>query len=1487
MQINFVNREELFETVQKNIHPAEIIADIGCGIRPQTFIKAKHHICFEPHQQYIDHFKKSQNTEEKNKYSFINCDWKEAVQKLNDYSVETIFLLDVIEHLEKEDGKKLLKKTISKATKQIVIFTPYGFIEQNHEDEKDAWGLDGGKWQEHKSGWLPEDFGEEWEFYVCKDFHTHNNLNIEYEIPKGAMFAVLNINKQLEFTRPMFTVVIPTYNQAEYLGKALDSVLNQSIPFWEAIIVNDGSSDNTKEVIDKYLSLDKRFRAFHKENGGVASALNLGIENASGEWICWLSSDDWFESDKLEHHYNAIVENPEIKFFISHWFIYLQQTGQKIKPGLWLDIPDKAFQVTRFFLANYVHGNSIAIHKSVFETVGKFDEALRQGQDFDMWLRIAAKYQVKYIDKRTCVTRIHPTQTTNSFVEGGILDSTRSIINFINSASFNQLFPFLDLSNLQHIILALKEIVFISTKQDAFLYRCGFSTALVEKTLDWLTNSAPNLLQDKIYFHLKKIVDEYLSANFSDEIKNILRLFLKRKKHVYKKHNFFLDSKEYVQKLIKDGKQKQAKAVETYLKKIAPHFITSGEIETFHPVLLEFPSNGSYTELNPANVHAWVVEPDSMVENSIQHELKIQCKNCNTNFKLILKYEMKSAAHNEQFICPSCKSGFEFNDKYFSEDFIEFYKNKVTSKLGVNKTDTVTFIIKDASVLGGGTKTMFKYAEWLLELGVKVRVISFSPKPDWVTKKIEYVKINSVNDIKNDSKVYIVFSIFEVPLILNKIPISKVVHLCQGYEGYHFGRNYDELRSDKHILTQLHAIPVKNIVVSKHLFDLFKQKFNRTSYFIPNGVDHQVFSFKNYDENRSKTILFIGNPFHPLKGFSFLSNVVATIQNTTLRFPDLKLQIVMGFKPENHMATIDMMIKELNCKVELYFKLSSSEVAHLIQNASVVVCTSWYEGFSLPILEAMACGTPFITTENMGAESFCIAQHNGFFVKYGDNQHFVKQLLDILYRTIGLTDILENAYKTSLEYSDYNSCKAFINSFEQILEVKFNPEKKEKLLNQFHQKLPYNKFNNTLIKHDNKQVLVSIVIPAHNQLNYTQECINSIKASTSINYEIIIIDNASASETKSYLESLSELDIARVVWNKDNLGFPIAVNQGIQQANGKFILIANNDIVFTKGSIESLIEAAESDSVIGIVGPISNQVSGAQKDSNAVYENIEQMNNYADLVRAKNKKEILPFPRVAFLCTLIKKEVIDKIGGLDERFTPGNYEDDDFCLRAQLAGYKTVIAKDVFIHHYGSKSFKANGEKQYSDILKTNRQKFISKWGADPDEIWTRKKEFNHQHSLYISLDKDEFVKSFERANNYIKDKEYELAQQELNLAVQSYDSAAKSKQLISKEKLLILYANICLVNNDTYAARIYFEEALKLNPSSSDACFGLGQILFNDEFFEAAKTMFEWAVKNNPQNQTAFGALKTVNEILSLPQNHNSLEELEFSSLSNKPANE
>ena len=147
------------------------IYDVGAGIRPQPFFKPKRHLCVEPHREYAEWladagYPVAQVTARQ---------WFSACEP-----VDSIFLLDVIEHMDKTEGREVLDLAKSKAREQIVVFTPLGFVEQSYvEGDKDRWGMNGGFWQTHRSGWMPEEFPG-WRVLADPYFHGAD----------GAFFAI-------------------------------------------------------------------------------------------------------------------------------------------------------------------------------------------------------------------------------------------------------------------------------------------------------------------------------------------------------------------------------------------------------------------------------------------------------------------------------------------------------------------------------------------------------------------------------------------------------------------------------------------------------------------------------------------------------------------------------------------------------------------------------------------------------------------------------------------------------------------------------------------------------------------------------------------------------------------------------------------------------------------------------------------------------------------------------------------------------------------------------------------------------------------------------------------------------------------------------------------------------------------------------------------------------------------------------------------------
>lgn len=235
----------------------------------------------------------------------------------------------------------------------------------------------------------------------------------------------------------------------------------------------------------------------------------------------------------------------------------------------------------------------------------------------------------------------------------------------------------------------------------------------------------------------------------------------------------------------------------------------------------------------------------------------------------------------------------------------------------------------------------------------------------------------------------------------------------------------------------------------------------------------------------------------------------------------------------------------------------------------------------------------------------------------------------------------------------------------------------------------------------------SIIILTHNKLDYTKLCIESIRLNTTPgHYELIVVDNASTDGTKGWLQNQSDV---KIIFNDENAGFPKGCNQGIEVASGDSILLLNNDTIVTPNWLINLSACLYSSESIGAVGPVTNNCASYQR-INTTYSKVEEMQQFAKEFNKHDQTKWDFSLKLIGFCMLIKREVIEKIGLLDERFTPGNFEDDDYSFRIWSAGYKLIICKDTFIHHFGSISFRENS-KNYLDLLNINEKKFEEKWG--------------------------------------------------------------------------------------------------------------------------------------------------------------------------------
>lgn len=207
---------------------------------------------------------------------------------------------------------------------------------------------------------------------------------------------------------PQVSVVIPVYNGANYLREAIDSVLKQTCHDYELIVVNDGSADEgATEAIA--LSFGDRIRYFGKPNGGVSSALNLGIQQMRGEWFCWLSHDDLFSSNRIESDLRFLSDNQDVRVLFCRT-AEIDSSGELLKE---LEYPIHKVTNPRDALKlGGVYFCSMTIHRSCFQKVGKFNENNRTTQDTEFALRLACVYPFLFNGDATCYSRVHPDRGT-------------------------------------------------------------------------------------------------------------------------------------------------------------------------------------------------------------------------------------------------------------------------------------------------------------------------------------------------------------------------------------------------------------------------------------------------------------------------------------------------------------------------------------------------------------------------------------------------------------------------------------------------------------------------------------------------------------------------------------------------------------------------------------------------------------------------------------------------------------------------------------------------------------------------------------------------------------------------------------------------------------------------------------------------------------------------------------------------------------------
>jgi len=305
-----------------------------------------------------------------------------------------------------------------------------------------------------------------------------------------------------------------------------------------------------------------------------------------------------------------------------------------------------------------------------------------------------------------------------------------------------------------------------------------------------------------------------------------------------------------------------------------------------------------------------------------------------------------------------------------------------------------------------------------------------------------------------------------------------------------------------------------------------------------------------------------------------------------------------------------------------------------------------------------------------------------------------------------------------------------------------------------------------MIPHD-RPGLASIIIPCWNQLEFTRQCVAALVRYTRPPWELIFIDNGSTDGTKDYCAGVRDAAAmpVTVITNATNRGFPAAINQGLKRAQGEYLVLLNNDVVVTDCWLEQLTALAnakagsiggrwdrrqhnggalpsppltppsqggericsqpdgagapsQSGEKIGLVGPMSNYAAPPQLVEAVPYRDLDELHGFARRWRDEHLGKWFNVPKLSGFCLLLKRVLYDAIGGLDERFGIGFFDDDDLAERTRRAGFELAVAHDLFVHHFGSRTFVGNGI-DTGKLLRENARRFAGKWGLpEPRGRW-------------------------------------------------------------------------------------------------------------------------------------------------------------------------
>jgi GT2 family glycosyltransferase/glycosyltransferase involved in cell wall biosynthesis/Tfp pilus assembly protein PilF len=1139
---------------------------------------------------------------------------------------------------------------------------------------------------------------------------------------------------------PLVSIILPTYNRPDRLAAALRSVSSQTLTDYEIIVVNDAGSDVEAAVAP--LRAQQRIVCLrHEVNKGIAAARNTGLAAARGKYIAYLDDDDVFYPDHLQTLVELLESHPgTVAYTDAHCAFQEKVNGQWAtirREVVWSQDWDN----DKILVDNFVPTLCIMHERACLEKTGKFDESLGRHEDWDLWIRLSRHFAFAHIPKITC--EFERRQDKSSLTIQGFAPFLKTMTRIhARYAGFVQGRP--DLLKAQLVKRAELRRLAHGQAGGAKLKVGILSLEENQTACAWLRLGSPlNFLRAQGLVErlpLCELADGRVTIN-AEKIPQAQLIVVQRSMP-------FCLPWHVLRAAVKDPSVRIIFELDDALTQVPdtnPHF---GHFQTIRPQIEAYLRNADLVTVSTPQlkkIYSCYNDHIEVLPNTLDAQIwlplppKARSKGKVTilfSGTLTHQHDLAIIERAIDLIILEFGAGVEFL----------FWGNLPASLRDRPQVKSIAAFTPDYR----------QYVEQLKTLAVDLALVPLEVVP--------------FNQAKSDIK-WLEYSACKIPAIFTDIEAynQSVEHGKTGWltantvEAWHGAMK--KLILDKGLRQSMAENAHQTVLAQRSLeanADLWLQAYEtalasppKTSCGETPGTPETsiiIPTFNKLDLTRNCLLALQKNT--PAGDYEIIVVDNASTDGT-----------VEFLKNEEQAGRLRAVLNSENAG----FARACNQGACAARGKYILFLnndTEVHPGWLAPLV-ALANADPAVAA--VGAKLLYPdgkIQHAGVALADCSGHDpllafhlFAKEKADIapanerrIYQAVTAACML--ARKSHFDaaggfdeeywngYEDVDLCLRFqergwLTVYEPASvvthhESQSGPERFRRAaenVQRFHRKWLEKASPDFIIDKDGNRPaqtailrpyaplsakLVSILILAHNQLRDTRQCVASIEKHTAPPHELILIDNGSTDGTGQFFRDYAtQHSHVRVILNHANLGFSAGNNQGLACARGDFILLLNNDTVVTPGWLERMLAALERHPDCGLVGPVSNSVSGPQRVA-VNYSNLDRLDNFAAQWRAAHAGQSAETARLVGFCLLLRRAVLEKIGGLDARFGSGNFEDDDFCLRAALAGFKLRMVLDAFVHHTGGQTFKGAGI-DYRASLKQNWELFKAKWCLPKD----------------------------------------------------------------------------------------------------------------------------------------------------------------------------